>query len=107
MGRWCERERNVVSALIDALLAELDDHALATLADKLAPWLVDQLGDPRPDDGWLRGADAIARYLGCPRSRVYALTSAGRIPIHRDGSNLVARAVELDVWVRSGGGKRP
>lgn len=60
-----------------------------------------------PLDEWLRGADRIAAYIDCPRSRVYALTSAGRIPVERDGASLVARRSELDTWLRSGGGKRP
>jgi hypothetical protein len=59
------------------------------------------------EDGWLRGADRIAAYVDAPPSRVYALASAGRIPIHRDGSALIARRSELDAWVRDGGGKRP
>ena len=46
-------------------------------------------------------------YIDAPRSRVYSLVSAGRIPVHKDGSALVARKTELDAWVRSGGGKRP
>jgi hypothetical protein len=58
-------------------------------------------------DGWLRGADRIAEYIDAKPSRVYALSSAGRIPIEHDGSNLIARRPELDAWVREGGGKRP
>ena len=99
-----------MSAILDALLAELidgDDTALVRLADKLAPLLVDRLVPPVSQEGWLRGADEIASYIGSPRSRVYALVSARRIPVQRDGSALVARRSELDSWVRSGGGKRP
>jgi excisionase family DNA binding protein len=57
--------------------------------------------------GWLRGAEQIAAYIDCPRSRVYALASAGRIPVERDGTGLIARRSELDAWIRGGGGKRP
>lgn len=99
-----------MSAILDALLNELidgDDTALARLADKLAPLLVDRLVPPGSGEGWLRGADEIASYIGSPRSRVYALASARRIPVQRDGSALVARRSELDSWLRSGGGKRP
>jgi excisionase family DNA binding protein len=92
--------------LIDALLLA-DDESLAALADRLAPLLASHLRQTREDNRWVRGAVAIARYLGCPPSRVYALASAGRIPIHRDGSNLVARTSELDDWLRAGGAKRP
>ena len=56
---------------------------------------------------WLRGAVRIASYLDCPVSRVYALASAGRIPVERDGSALIARRSELDAWVESGGARRP
>jgi excisionase family DNA binding protein len=99
-----------VSAILEALLSELidgDDIALARLADKLAPMLVDRLAPPPPAEGWLRGADEIASYIGSPRSRVYALASARRIPVQRDGSALVARRSELDSWLQNGGGKRP
>lgn len=59
------------------------------------------------EDGWLRGAERIAAYIDCPRSRVYALASARRIPVHHDGSALIARRSELDRWLRGGGGVRP
>jgi hypothetical protein len=93
-----------MSTLGDALLRELDDAALDELADRVAQRLSRQSARA---DGWLRGAKKIAAYIDAPESRVYALTSAGRIPIERDGSNLVARRADLDAWIRSGGGKRP
>jgi excisionase family DNA binding protein len=96
-----------MSALAAVLLAELEEENLAELADRLAPLLVIRLGLTAEEDRWLRGAAEIARYLDCPPSRVYALTSASRLPVHRDGSNLVARASELDAWVRAGGARRP
>lgn len=58
------------------------------------------------DGGWLRGADKIAAYIDSPRSRVYALVSARRIPVHHDGSALIARRSELDAWLLNGGGCR-
>lgn len=59
-------------------------------------------------DGWLRGAGAIADYLGAPRSRVYALAACRppRIPVERDGSSLLAKRSTLDAWIRDGGGVR-
>jgi excisionase family DNA binding protein len=82
----------------------LTDDQLDVIVDALA----DRLAAAEPaGDGWLRGAGRIAAYIDCPRSRVYALVSAGRIPVERDGSNLIARRSELDAWVRDGGGKRP
>jgi hypothetical protein len=96
-----------VSAVVDAVLSELDDDALDRLAELLAPRLAGRLGRDRAGDAWLRGADAIAAHIDAPRSRVYALTSAGRIPVQRDGSALVARKSDLDAWLVGGGAKRP
>ncbi len=82
----------------------------------LPPELVEQVSiqvarmlderQPTPG-GWLRGAARIAAYLDCPPSRVYALASARRIPIQRDGSNLIARQSDLDEWIHAGGATRP
>lgn len=90
---------------MSGIALDLPDSVLDQLAERVAA----KLGDRQPvaGDGWLRGADKIAEYVDCPRSRVYALASAGRIPIHRDGSALIARRSELDAWVRDGGGRRP
>ena len=75
------------------------------IAERAAEILVErQVG---AEDGWIRGAARIGRYIDAPSSRVYALTSAKRIPVHHDGSALVARRSELDAWVRDGGGIRP
>jgi hypothetical protein len=95
-----------VSALTRALLEDLSEEDLDRLAEILTPRIAAKL-DRTTDDGWLRGADAIAAHIGAPKSRVYALQSAGRIPVCKDGSALVARKSDLDAWVRSGGGKRP
>ena len=95
------------ATLAQALLDALDADALDVLAERLAPRL-DRLRDrDRGGDAWLRGAAQIAEYIGAPRSRVFSLSSAGRIPVQRDGSALVARKSELDEWIRSGGGRRP
>ena len=94
------------SSLITALLEDLDPDALEILAERLAPHLAER-ATATAADGWLRGAEKIAAYIDAPRSRVYALASAGRIAVERDGSSLVARKSDLDAWVRAGGGKRP
>jgi hypothetical protein len=93
------------SNLAQALLDVLDDRALDELATKLAPRLSG--GTSTTEDGWLRGAERIANYIDAPPSRVYALSSAGRIPVEHDGAGLIARKGELDAWLRAGGGKRP
>ncbi|MEK6327489.1 MAG: hypothetical protein AABM66_08210 [Actinomycetota bacterium] len=89
-----------------ALSFDLTPELLETLAERVAEILAERQA-PNGGDGWLRGAGRIAGYLDCPPSRVYALASARRIPVHRDGSNLIARQSELDAWVRAGGGVRP
>jgi excisionase family DNA binding protein len=89
---------------IDVVL-QLSDAQVGQIAKRAAELFTEESADE--SDGWLRGADRIAAYIDCPRSRVYALTSAGRIPVERDGASLIARRSELDAWVRSGGGKRP
>lgn len=94
-----------MSAIVDAFLHELTDSDLQALADRLRPLLTATPTDR--NDRWLRGADQIAEYIGAPRSRVYALTSARRIPIERDGSALIARTADLDEWIRAGGATRP
>lgn len=95
-----------MNAFAAALLAEMDDETLARLAERLAPILESRIGPNGQATPWL-GVDAAARHLACPRSRIYALVSARRIPHHRDGSRLLFRREELDDWVRTGGGVRP
>jgi hypothetical protein len=87
-------------------VTNIGEHVVAILADSeqaARSGLVDVEGN----SPWLRGAAKIASYIDCQASRVYALASAGRIPVERDGSALVARKSELDTWLRNGGGKRP
>jgi excisionase family DNA binding protein len=91
------RERELVLRLSDELIDAIAERAAMAIAQRPG----------RSEDGWLRGANQIAAYIDCPRSRVYALTSARRIPVHRDGSALIARRSELDAWLRNGGGVRP
>jgi hypothetical protein len=85
---------------------EIDDALIERIARRAAE-LVRQWDGGSARDGWLRGADKIGDYIDCSRSRVYALVSARRIPIHHDGSALIARRSELDRWLRAGGGRRP
>jgi hypothetical protein len=85
---------------------DIGDELVERIAQRAAE-LVQQNGESEIEDGWLRGADKIADYIDSPRSRVYALVSARRIPVHHDGSALIARRSDLDGWLRSGGGRRP
>jgi excisionase family DNA binding protein len=95
-----------MNALAAALFAEIDEDTLAALADRLAPIVVARIRPTEPPTPWLDVA-AAAQHLACPRSRIYALVSARRIPHHKDGSRLLFRREELDEWVRTGGGRRP
>jgi hypothetical protein len=92
--------QHLVVSVPDALVDAIADRVLERLAER---------GDLNHRvDGWLRGAASIAGYLGCPPSRVYALSSAGRLPcVQRDGSALIASRGDLDRFMRSGGAKRP
>lgn len=89
----------IADEVVDALLDRED------VLDRLAAKLTER--QPEGAGGWLRGADRIAKYIDAPPSRVYALVSAGRLPIHRDGSALIAKTAELDRWIEDGGGLRP
>ncbi len=93
-------------SLTSALTLDVGDELVERIAERAAELLV-RREDQSAEDGWLRGADKIADYIDSPRSRVYALASARRIPVHHDGSALIARRSELDHWLRTGGGRRP
>jgi hypothetical protein len=87
------------------LTLDIGDALVERIAKRAAE-LIDQRQDEAAGDGWLRGADKIGVYIDAPRSRVYGLVSAGRIPVHHDGSALIARRSELDAWLLNGGGRR-
>jgi excisionase family DNA binding protein len=95
-----------MSELATAIIDALDDHALDRLAEALAPRLTAITAQASAAEAWL-DVDGASQHLACPKSRIYALVSARRIPYHKDSSRLLFRAEELDEWVRAGGGKRP
>jgi excisionase family DNA binding protein len=96
-----------MSAAVDVLADELLERIIdrPELLDRLAAKLADRC--PTEPDRWLRGAAAIAEYLGCSTSRVYSLTSARRLPVEHDGAAVCIRTSTLDEWVRSGGDRCP
>jgi excisionase family DNA binding protein len=96
----------IATRMIEILVQRFTTHATAD-ATGIRPAGPVRQAEQADEDGWLRGAERIAAYLDCPRSRVYALASAGRIAIERDGSALIARKSDLDAWIRDGGGRRP
>jgi hypothetical protein len=85
---------------------EIGEELVEQIAERAAELLAER-SRPTSSDGWLRGAERIAAYIDAPRSRVYALASARRIPVHHDGSALIAKRSELDAWLQRGGGLRP
>jgi hypothetical protein len=88
-----------------SLSVDIGDELVERIAERAAA-LVAGRQEETTGDGWLRGADKIAAYIDSPRSRVYGLVSARRIPVHHDRSALVARRSELDAWLLNGGGRR-
>lgn len=85
-----------MEALVEAIVAEVERR------------LVDRLADRENGDGrWLGGAKAIGEHIGCSPDRVWALSSSGRLRLHRDGSALLARTDELDAWGRPAARRRP
>jgi len=87
------------------LSVDVGDELIELIAGRAAELVACRQEEKLPG-GWLRGADRIAAYIDAPRSRVYGLVSARRIPVHHDGSALVARRSELDAWLLNGGSKR-
>jgi hypothetical protein len=71
------------------LTLDLSPETLDDIAERVAAILAEQ--KPPTDDGWLRGAEEIAGYIGSTPSRVYTLVSARRIPVERDGAAIVAK----------------
>jgi excisionase family DNA binding protein len=84
---------------------ELPDEIFETIAQRAAELVAERNGDAG-GDGFLTVGDAAA-FLACPKSRLYALVSADRIPHHRDGSRLLFDRAELRAYVAAGGAKRP
>jgi excisionase family DNA binding protein len=86
---------------------DFGDELIDRIAERVAERLAEHKGEASETNGWLRGAGKIAEYIDCPRSRIYALNSAHRIPVHHDGGTLIARREDLDAWLREGGALRP
>lgn len=87
-----------------AVSVEIAEELLERIAERAAALLADrQSAQP---GGFLDVAGA-ADFLACPKSRVYALVSAGRLPHHHDGSRLLFDREELREYVRRGGARRP
>ncbi len=84
----------------DELLERIARRAAELLADGAASAIADSAAD------YLDVAGAAA-FLACPKSRIYSLVSARRIPFHKDGSRLLFDRAELRAYVAGGGAVRP
>ena len=86
------------------LSVELTDEMVEAVAERVVKLLAER--EPARAEAYL-DVDGAATFLACPRSRIYALVSARRIPHERDGSRLLFRPDELRDWVGRGGAVRP
>lgn len=84
---------------------DITEAMVERIAERAAEMLADRQAEPVAD-GFL-DVDAAADFLCCPKSRVYSLVSAKRIPHHRDGSRLLFDRQELRAYVCNGGAVRP
>ena len=74
------------------------DDLVERVAGRVAEMLADRLAVPAPGSPWLNVEEA-GEYLRCRPKRIYDLVSQRRIPAHRDGSRLLFRRDELDVYI--------
>jgi excisionase family DNA binding protein len=88
----------------DGFDLHLPPEVVEAIAQRAAE-IVAERGTPEAD-GFLDAAGA-ADFLACGTSRIYSLVSAGRLPVHRDGSRLLFDRAELRAYVRDGGARRP
>jgi len=88
-----------MNQLAAALIAQLDDWALAELAARLAPFL--PRPEPLDEDRWLNTRQA-ADYLGMTLNGLHKLTAARALPFEQDGPGAKCwfRRSELDAWRR-------
>ena len=92
-------ENGALSLAVPAELVEL-------VAERAAELVADRLTAAPAPESWC-GVKEAAEHLACPKSRVYALVSAGRIPYAKDGARLLFKRSQLNAWVQQGGGRRP
>ena len=87
-----------------AVTLDIADEMVERIAERAAELFADR--QSAMVGGYLDVAGA-AEFLACPRSRIYALVSARRLPHHHDGSRLLFDREELREYVRNGGARRP
>jgi excisionase family DNA binding protein len=84
-----------------AMSIDLPDDLVERVASEAAQ-LVLQRVRRSARSPWLT-VDETARYLKCPKSRVYRLVHLRAIPYEKEGARLLFDRHALDAWVRKGG----
>lgn len=85
---------------------DVPDELVEQIALRAAELVGEMSATAEVADGYL-DVDGAAAFLACPKSRIYSLVSAGRIPHEKDGSRLLFDRVELRAYVQAGGAVRP
>lgn len=84
------------------LSIDLPLEIVEAIAERAAALVSDRL--PATEE-WL-DVDGAAAYMKCGKSRVYALTSQGALPVFKDGSRSLYRRDDLREFILSGGAPR-
>jgi excisionase family DNA binding protein len=76
----------------------LSDEAVEAIAQRAAELVLEQLGDRGPSREFLTVVEA-AELLRCEPQRIYELSSDGRLPKVKDGSRVLIRRSDVDVYL--------
>ncbi len=87
---------------MDGLAIAIPNDVLEQIVEQVRARLGHEAAEPRSP--WLT-ADEAAEYLRCKTSRIRKLSSAERIPKHREGGRVLYRRDELDAFVMGGGAR--
>jgi excisionase family DNA binding protein len=97
-------DRQGEGAGVTPLKVELPAALVEVVAHRVLELMAEQ--SPSAPEPWI-DVKAASEHIACTPSRLYALSSAGRVPCRRDGSRLLFKRSELDDWIEQGGGRRP
>ena len=81
---------NLPEELLDQLVEELADRALARATERL-----------RIEAEPYMNAPEAAAYLACKPQRIHELVHQRRLPHHKDGKRLLFRRSDLDTYLES------
>jgi excisionase family DNA binding protein len=91
---------------LSALTLDVPPSVVEQIAQRAADLLAERQSGQTDTGGYL-DVEGAAEFLACPKSRIYSLVSAKRIPFHKDGSRTLFDRAELREYVRNGGARRP